>query len=120
MTTQDIMAAIDQLGPVDLERVAHKVSKLRMRRPTGREAVEIKTFGGASLVADLQQAVGQFLMYKSILSQTEPDRKLYLAVSEEVRNTILSEDLGRLMLQEHIDHLFFFSVEREEIVSWTP
>lgn len=81
-------------------------------------AVEIKTFGGPSPVADLQQAIGQFLMYKSILSEAEPNRKLYLAVSEEVRDSILQEELGQLMLREHIRQLFYFSVEREEIIEW--
>lgn len=83
-------------------------------------AVEIKTFGGASPIADLQQAVGQFVMYKSILAQAEPDRELYLAVSEEVRDSILSEEVGQLMILEHIDHLFYFSVELEEIIEWRP
>ncbi len=89
-------------------------------RDKQRIAVEIKTFGGASPVADLQQAVGQFLMYKSILSMSQPDRELYLAVTEEVRDSILSEELGQLMLREHIDRFFYFSVEREEIIAWRP
>ena len=89
-------------------------------RDKQRIAVEIKTFGGASPVADLQQAVGQFVMYKSILSQTQPDRELYLAVSEEVRDSIFSEEVGQLMLREHIDRLFYFSVIREEIIEWRP
>lgn len=89
-------------------------------RGTQRIAVEIKTFGGASPVADLQQAVGQFLMYKSVLSQAQPERELYLAVSEEVRDAILSEELGQMMLREHIDRLFYFSVESEEVIEWRP
>lgn len=95
-------------------------SLIGAERDTQRIAVEIKTFGGASPVADLQQAIGQFVMYKSILSLTEPERELYLAVSEEVRDSILSEELGQLMLREHIDRLFYFSVEREEIIEWRP
>ena len=95
-------------------------SLLGAERDKQRIAVEIKSFGGASPVADLQQALGQFLMYKSILSQVEPERELYLAVSEEVRDTILSEELGLLMLEEFIDRLFYFSTEREEIVEWRP
>lgn len=83
-----------------------------------RIAVEIKTFGGMSPVADLQRAIGQFLMYKTILARMKPERILYLAVSEEVRDSILSEELGQLMLQEHIERVFYFSVEREEIVEW--
>lgn len=30
--------AIGQLGPVDLEKVAHQIAQLRMRQPTGLEA----------------------------------------------------------------------------------
>jgi len=95
-------------------------SLIGAERDTQRIAVEIKTFGGTSPVADLQQATGQFLMYKSILAQAEPERELYLAVSEEVRDSILSEELGQLMLREHINRLFYFSVEREEIIEWRP
>jgi hypothetical protein len=34
--------------------------------------------------------------------------------------SIFSEELGRLILQNHIDRLFFFSWEHEEIVEWRP
>ena len=87
-------------------------------RGTERIAVEVKTFGGASPVADLQQTVGQFLMYRSILAQSDPQRELYLAVSEKVRDAILSEELGQMMLRDHITRLFYFSTEREEIIEW--
>ena len=38
MTPQEIIAAIGQLGPVDLEKVAHQVAQLRTRRASGLEA----------------------------------------------------------------------------------
>lgn len=43
-------------------------------------AVEIKTFTGGSDLQDFDQAVGQFLRYRSALQREEPDRKLYLAM----------------------------------------
>src|ERR1700734_3334725 len=43
LTTQEIIAAIGQLSPVDLEKVAHHVSQLRMRRTTGQEAELLRT-----------------------------------------------------------------------------
>lgn len=43
-------------------------------------AVEIKTFMGGSDLQDFDQAVGQFLRYRSALQKEEPDRKLYLAM----------------------------------------
>lgn len=47
-------------------------------------AVEIKTFGSASKMTDLEQAVGQYLAYLFVLHRIEPDRALYLAVHDEV------------------------------------
>jgi hypothetical protein len=43
-------------------------------------AVEIKTFIGGSDLQDFDQAIGQFLRYRSALQREEPDRKLYLAI----------------------------------------
>ena len=83
-------------------------------------AIEIKTFGSPSPVADLQQAVGQFAMYESALKRTEPDRTLYLAVPELALTGIFAEEIGLAMIQDHLSHLFGYSVETEEIVRWIP
>jgi hypothetical protein len=40
-------------------------------------AVEIKSFVGASEIEDLKNAVGQFVLYRAVMRQTEPDRTLY-------------------------------------------
>jgi XisH protein len=47
-------------------------------------AVEVQSFLSPSPVRDLQEAVGQFATYRAILTRTEPDRQLYLAVRREV------------------------------------
>ena len=53
-------------------------------------AVEIKSFPSKSAVADLQQAVGQFVVYRTVLETVEPRRKLYLAISSEVQQRVFS------------------------------
>lgn len=45
-------------------------------------AVEIKSFVSRSEMADLENAVGQFIVYHDALAEREPDRVLYLAVSQ--------------------------------------
>lgn len=40
-------------------------------------AVEIKVFGSLSLMADLQQAVGQHTVYRKVLAQHYPQYELY-------------------------------------------
>jgi hypothetical protein len=42
LTTSDIIKALGQLGPVDLETIAHHVSELRTRKTTGQEAELLK------------------------------------------------------------------------------
>jgi hypothetical protein len=83
-------------------------------------AVEVKTFGGPSAIADLQQAYGQFGVYEEVLAQTEPERELYLAVPDDVLDGIFAEDIGRIMLENRFKRLFAYSVESEEIKQWIP
>jgi len=45
-------------------------------------AVEIKGFVGASVMKDLEQAIGQFAVYRAVLARREPNRTLYLAIPE--------------------------------------
>jgi len=45
-----------------------------------RIAVEVQSFLGASPVRDLQEAVGQYEVYRAVLAKTEPDRIPFLAV----------------------------------------
>src|SRR5579885_1334412 len=42
--------------------------------------VEIKSFVGISEVHELEVALGQYTLYRDILSEVEPDRLLYLAI----------------------------------------
>ena len=43
-------------------------------------AVEVKSFLGPSDLNDLEGALGQFILYRSVMAKTEPERQLYLAV----------------------------------------
>src|SRR5882672_6437374 len=45
-----------------------------------RIAVEIKSFVGPSMVDDMEKALGQYLIYRSIMRHLQPDRELFLAV----------------------------------------
>src|SRR5207244_518057 len=57
---------------VDLE--AERV--IAAERSGRRIAVEIKSFIGPSLVDDMEKALGQYLVYRSIMRHRQPDREL--------------------------------------------
>ncbi|OCQ95653.1 fatty-acid synthase [Oscillatoriales cyanobacterium USR001] len=83
-------------------------------------AVEVKSFVGASDMNDLENALGQYLVYRSVITRTEPDRKLYLAITKTVFSELLSEPLGQIIRADYQVSLIVFTEENEEIVQWEP
>lgn len=83
-------------------------------------AVEVKSFVGASDLNDLENALGQYLVYRSVITRTEPDRPLYLAIPQAVFKELLSEPLGQIIRADYPVSLIVFSEKNEEIVQWEP
>jgi hypothetical protein len=83
-------------------------------------AVEIKTFGGFSEMEDLEQAIGQYVVYHDVLSRVEPERELFLAVSERVFVNLFEEPIGELLLENGRVRLVVFDPETEVIRKWIP
>ena len=81
-------------------------------------AVEIKSFRRASDMKDLEEALGQFVLYDRLLKRYEPERKLYLAVTEEVGTSVFEEEAGQVLLEDNIIQVFTFDPTKEEIVRW--
>lgn len=93
-------------------------SPIGAERDGERIAVEVQSFRGASDVRSLQEATGQFLMYRYLLADQQPDRRLYLSVDRRVYDGILSEPLGQLMLRQCGIPVLVFDAERREVVRW--
>lgn len=83
-----------------------------------RIAVEIQSFLNPSPVRDLQEAVGQFDIYRAILAETDPDRLLYLAVPRRVYEGLLTEAFGQLIIQRLQLRLLVFDEQKEKVVKW--
>ncbi|NJM39667.1 MAG: hypothetical protein HC853_02280 [Anaerolineae bacterium] len=81
-------------------------------------AVEVKSFIGLSRLDDLEKAIGQYLLYRSWLSRSEPDRQLYLAISEAVRKRVFERKSAAVLLEDYQIHLIVVDVDHEEILSW--
>ncbi len=81
-------------------------------------AVEIKSFVGHSEINDLENALGQFIFYRAILSENEPDRELFLAVPDEIFQSIFQNEFHELLTKYKLAKVFGVNEEREEIVGW--
>ena len=93
--------------------------KLFAAEKQGRKiAVRVKSFVSASPVHDLEQAVGQYILYEDILEQSEPERIIYLAIRTEVYAQIFSEPIGQILLKNKRFKLIVFDSLKETIVRW--
>ncbi len=93
---------------------------LAAERGPEKIAVEIKGFGRSSDMKDLEDAVGQFVLYAHLLRRSEPERILYLALPETARRSVFEEEAGQVMLEDGVVRLFSFDPDREAIVQWMP
>lgn len=81
-------------------------------------AVEIKTFAGPSDMADLYEAIGQYLVYQTFLAELEPDRKIVLAIPKAAWLGFFQEPIGQLILESQIPYAFAFDPDTEKILEW--
>ena len=96
--------------------------------------VEVKSFVGTSKIQDLaeslgerfpspklskkKEALGQYDIYRYLLEETAPDRRLYIAVSAVVYKRFFTQDVVQLILRKHRLPLIIVDTEREEIEQW--
>lgn len=81
-------------------------------------AIEIKSFTGTSPIADLENALGQYILYFDILQRLEPDRELYLAIRQQTFNELFAEPIGQILLENKRFKLVIFDPIQEEILQW--
>jgi hypothetical protein len=80
--------------------------------------MEISSFVAESPVRDLQEAIGQFVVYRALLSRTEPERTLFLGVPAQVYDSLFLEPLGRLVVADVRLRLLVFDAQQQRVVRW--
>lgn len=83
-----------------------------------RIAVEVQSFLNPSPVRDLQEAVGQYGIYRAILAENRSDRLLYLAVPLRVYEGLFAERFGQLILRRLDLRVLVFDHQKESVVQW--
>ncbi len=83
-----------------------------------RIAVEIKEFRGKSAIIELEQAIGQYVLYRLLLNRVDPERDLYLAITDITYTDIFSEPIGELVISDLPLQLVVVDIAKEEIQQW--
>ncbi|WP_349649070.1 element excision factor XisH family protein [Candidatus Parabeggiatoa sp. HSG14] len=82
--------------------------------------VEIKSFMGPSEMRELEQAVGQYVVYQQVIEKKTQDYTVYLAITSKTYDSIFTDELGLLLLKNQIIRLVVFDAEKEVITQWIP
>lgn len=81
-------------------------------------AVEIKSFISKSFIKDLENALGQYILYLKVLSKLDPERLLYLAVEQQVYINFFSEEIVQILLEDSLIKLIIFDSIQEIVTKW--
>ena len=80
--------------------------------------VEIKSFLGLSIMDDLENALGKFVLYRSILRVVEPARQVYLAVSDETFANVLGTASGQIVMRDLALQTVLVDMDKVEVTEW--
>ncbi len=83
-------------------------------------AIEIKGLRGRSAIAELEQAIGQYMLYQLLLNRVDPNRTVYLAVPSRTFRELFSEPIGELVIRELPLQVLVVNIESEEVEQWIP
>ncbi|GAA6615191.1 element excision factor XisH family protein [Scytonema sp. NUACC26] len=80
--------------------------------------VEVKSFLGRSFINDLEQSVGQYIVYRDILVETALDFELYLAITQGTYKSDFQRKLAQKIINLNQVKLLIIDAESEVIVQW--
>ncbi len=81
-------------------------------------AIELKEFTAISGISELEKTMGQIQLYQWALEVQEPDRLLFLAVSQRTYLKYFQKALFRLVVQRNKINLLVYDPDSEVIVEW--
>jgi hypothetical protein len=81
-------------------------------------AVEIKSFLSASIVSEFHTALGQFLNYRLLLQEKDPQRILYLAIPSDIYRTFFLLTFTQRVIVQYQVRLIVYHPETQEVREW--
>lgn len=113
--THDPLRLIFEDKPLAIDLGAELISADRGNQ---KIAVEIKSFINESSLSDFHVALGQYMNYRIALSRLEPERVLFLAVSEEAYDDFFNSRFAQTVMLETRMNLIVCALKREELTQW--
>lgn len=114
--THDPLSIRAEFGQMYIDLGAEKV--LAAERAGQKIAVEIKSFIQNSPISEFHTALGQFINYRTILAEQDPERILYLAIPIDTYSSFFSIKLVQTIVAENNLKLIVYRPQQETITQW--
>jgi hypothetical protein len=69
-------------------------------------------------VTDLERALGQYTIYRTLLARLSPEREVLLAIAQDVYDGFFRRPAIADIVTAHLVRLLVFEPTREEIRAW--
>ncbi len=103
-------------GGLQTDLGAEKI--ITAEKESKRIAVEVKSFVHISILHDFLLAVGQYYVYKKILSNSDSERILYVALPDFVYDKILTFDWAVEVIHDLQMKFILYETNRKNITGW--
>ena len=105
-------------GDLNMEVDLAAEKTIAAERGSEKILVEIKSFLSKSKLHDFYEAKGQYDIYRRGLAKNNEQRKLYLAIDEEIYETFFQKTLIQETISEEKIYLIVFNHQTQNIVKW--
>ena len=102
--------------PIQIDIGAEKL--IGAERNGEKIAVEVKTFGRASFITALHEAVGKYIVYRTVLKHIHSDRILYLALPEDTYAKFGEEPIVKSIFADYNFKILLYEPANQIITTW--
>jgi hypothetical protein len=100
---------------LNIDLIAHLITA---DRGMEKIAVEVKDFSSFMPMGRVYEAIGQCLVYKGILQRADPERQLYMGISQAAARILFREMNIQIIVDDYGLRFLIVNIKERRIVEW--